>query len=71
MKVPVKDERGLERDMVTNAILANDNMALQNYKQKREKLRNKDKKIESLENDINILKENFETLVQQINGRIT
>ena len=63
--VRLKDEEGLVRDQETNAILNVDRSSLARYKQRREKMEQKNQEIENLKSKM----DNIENLLQQLLDR--
>lgn len=64
MIVKIKDEENLVRDKESNAILNSSLSSLENYKARRESLRNKDKELQSLKDEVKEIKQLLKKLIE-------
>jgi len=64
MIVKIKDEENLVRDKESNAILNSNLSSLENYKARRESLRNKDKELQSLKDEVKEIKQLLKKLIE-------
>lgn len=63
--VPIKDSDELIRDVDNNAVLNNNNTALENYKIQRKLKRDETKRIENLEQDVIEIKQMLKALLER------